>query len=122
MLNQVQLIGLTGGEADIRTTQSGRMVAILRVATSRYSKSGGERKDYTTWHTVEIWNPATVKWLAEKPMAKGAKVFVQGEIRHDRYVDNDGLERFFSKVIIAAPAHELRSLDRPHAAESGDER
>ena len=42
-----------------------------------------------------------------------AKVFVQGEIRHDRYTDNDGVERFFSKVVIAMPGHELKSLDRP---------
>ena len=113
MLNQVQLIGFTGAEPEIRTTQGDKQVATLRVCTSRYSKKGGERKDYPTWHQVEIWNPATVKWLAAKGLAKGAKVFVQGEIRHDRYTDKDGAEKFFSKVVIAAPGHELKSLDRP---------
>ena len=113
MLNQVQLIGFTGAEAEIRTTQGGKKVATLRVCTSRYTKKNGERKDYTTWHTVEIWNPATVNWLASKGLAKGAKVYVQGEIRHDRYTDKDNQERFFSKVVIAAPGHELKSLDRP---------
>ena len=79
----------------------------------RYTKKNGERKDYPTWHQVEIWNQATVNWLASKGLAKGSKVFVQGEIRHDRYTDNDGVERFFSKVVIAMPGHELKSLDRP---------
>ena len=63
--------------------------------------------------TAEIWNQATVNWLASKPLPKGAKVFVQGEIRHDQYTDKDGVDRYFSKVVIAAPGHELKSLDRP---------
>ncbi len=113
MLNQVQLIGFTGAEPEIRTTSGDKKVATLRVATSRYTKKNGERKDYTTWHTVEIWNPATVNWLASKGLAKGAKVYVQGEIRHDRFTDKDGVERFFSKVVVSMPGHELKSLDRP---------
>ena len=113
MLNKVQLIGFTGGEAEIRTTSGDKKVATLRVATSRYTKKNGERKDYPTWHQVEIWNQATVNWLGSKGLATGSKVFVQGEIRHDRYTDNEGVERFFSKVVIAMPGHELKSLDRP---------
>ena len=113
MLNKVQLIGFTGAEPEIRTIASGQKVATLRVATSRYTKAGGERKDYTTWHQVEIWTPATVNWLASKGLPTGAKVFVQGEIRHDRYTDKDGVERFFSKVVVAAPGQTLTALDRP---------
>ena len=121
MLNQVHLIGFTGAEAEIRTTQGGKKFALLRVATSRYTKKGNEKKDYTTWHAVEIWNQATVNWLASKPLPTGAKVFVQGEIRNDQYTDKDGVERYFSKVVIAAPGHELKSLDRPESnpAEEG---
>jgi single-strand DNA-binding protein len=89
MLNKVQLIGFTGAEAEVRTTSGGKKVATLRVATSRYTKAGGERKDYTTWHQVEIWNQGTVGWLASKGLPKG------------------------SKVVVATPQHELRSLDRP---------
>jgi single-strand DNA-binding protein len=113
MLNKVQLIGFTGGEAEIRTTGGGKKVAVLRVATSRYTKKGGEKKDYTTWHTVEVWSPGTVKWLEGRALPTGSKVFVEGEIRHDRYTDTGGSERFFSKVVVATPQHELKSLDKP---------
>ena len=74
MLNKVQLIGFTGAEAEIRTTSGGKKVATLRVATSRYTKKGGDRKDYTTWHQVEIWNQGTVTWLASRGLPKGSKV------------------------------------------------
>ncbi|MBP9755882.1 MAG: single-stranded DNA-binding protein, partial [Phenylobacterium sp.] len=110
-----------GAEAEIRTTSGGKKVATLRVATNRYTKAGGERKDYTTWHQVEIWNQGTVGWLGSKGLPKGSKVFVEGEIRHDRYTDKDGVERFFSKVVVATPQHELRSLDRPDAAPASEE-
>ena len=113
MLNQVQLIGHTGAEAEIRTTTGGKKVAIISVATSRYTKKGGERKDYTTWHQVEIWNPATVNWLATRGLPTGAKVFVQGEIRNEQFTGDDNQKRYFTKVVVATPSHELKSLDRP---------
>lgn len=121
MLNKVQLIGFTGAEAEIRTTTGGKKVATLRVATSRYTKKAGERKDYTVWHQVEIWNQGTVTWLETRKLPKGAKVFVEGEIRHDRYTDKDGQERFFSKVVVATPQHELKSLDKPELNDEPDE-
>jgi single-strand DNA-binding protein len=120
MLNQVQLIGFTGAEPEIRSTQGGKTYATLRVATSRYAKKGGEKKDYTTWHTVEIWNQATVKWLADKPLPRGAKVFVQGEIRNEHYTDKDQQDRYFTKVVVAMPGHELKSLDRPEQNPADD--
>ena len=117
MLNKVQLIGFTGADAEIRTTSGGKKVAALRVATSRYTKKGGEKKDYTTWHTVEIWNAGTGKGLEGRNLPTGSKVLVEGEIRHDRYTDQSGQERFFSKVVVATPQHELKSLDRLEAAD-----
>ena len=120
MLNQVQLIGFTGADAEVRTTQGGKPVATVRVCTSRTTRKDGEPKDYPTWHQIEIWAPATVKWLADNGLPKGAKVLVQGEIRHDRFTDNDGVERFFSKVVVARPGQMLTALDRPEP-EASDE-
>jgi single-strand DNA-binding protein len=121
MLNKAQLIGFTGADAEIRTTPKGKKVAVLRVATSRYTKKGGERQDFTTWHQVEIWSPGTVKWLESRPLIKGSKVYVEGEIRNEHYTDKDGVERYFSKVVVAGPGHELKSLDRPETNPEQDE-
>jgi single-strand DNA-binding protein len=113
MLNKAQLIGFTGADSEIRVTPTGRKYAVLRVATSRYSRKDGERRDYTTWHQVEVWSPGTVGWLEGRGLAKGAKVYVEGEIRHDRYTDKDGKAHDFAKIVVAGPGHELKSLDRP---------
>lgn len=124
MLNKAQLIGFTGADSEIRTTLKGKTYAVLRVATSRYAKKEGERQDFTTWHQVEVWSPGAVKWLEGRVLAKGSKVYVEGEIRHERYTDKDGKEHYFAKIVIAGPGHELKSLDRPEAnaePESGAE-
>lgn len=121
MLNKVQLIGFTGAEPEIRATTRGKKVATLRVATSRYAKKDGERQDYTTWHAVEIWNPGTVNWLDTRGLPKGSKVYIEGEIRHDRFTDRDGVERYVSKVVVTTAAHEVKSLDRPGDNEDRDE-
>lgn len=124
MLNKAQLIGFTGADSEIRATVKGKRYAVLRVATSRYGKKEGERQDFTTWHQVEIWSPGTVKWLEGRVLAKGSKVYVEGEIRHERYTDKDGKDHYFAKIVVAGPGHELKSLDRPEAnpeAEAGDE-
>ncbi len=115
MLNKAQLIGFTGADAEIRTTPKGKKVAVLRVATSRYTKKGDERQDFTTWHQVEIWSPATVTWLESRPLLKGSKVYVEGEIRNERYTDKEGQEHYYTKVVVAGPGHELKSLDRLQA-------
>ena len=121
MLNKVQLIGFTGADAEIRSTGKGKKYAVLRVCTSRYSKKGGDKQDYPTWHQVEIWSPNTVNWLANRPLPKGSKVFVEGEIRNERYTDDKGQDHYFSKVVVAFPGHELKSLDRPEAYPAEDE-
>lgn len=113
MLNKAQLIGFTGADSEIRTTLKGKKYAVLRVATSRYTKKEGERQDFTTWHQVEIWSPGTVKWLEGRVLAKGTKVYVEGEIRNERYTDKDGKEHYFTKIVVAGPGHALKSLDRP---------
>lgn len=113
MLNKAQLIGFTGADSEIRTTLKGKKYALLRVATSRYTKKEGERQDFTTWHQVEIWSPGTVKWLEGRVLAKGSKVYVEGEIRHEQYTDDKGQKHYFAKIVVAGPGHELKSLDRP---------
>jgi single-strand DNA-binding protein len=121
MLNKAQLIGFTGKDSEIRSTTKGRKYAVLRVATSRYTKKDGEKQEFTEWHQIEIWSPGTVKWLEGRTLPKGAKVYVEGEMRTERYTDKDGHEKYFAKIIVAGPGHELKSLDRPEANPADDE-
>jgi single-strand DNA-binding protein len=51
--NRVKLIGHLGSDPEIRTLDSGRKVAIFRVATnSSYTNDKGERVEDTQWHPI----------------------------------------------------------------------
>src|ERR1700733_12216288 len=61
-VNQVTLIGNLGRDPEIRTTQDGREIANLAVATSESwrDRNTGERKEKTEWHRVVIFNEGLV--------------------------------------------------------------
>jgi len=56
-LNKALLIGHLGQDPDIRTMNSGELVAHLSVATSESwkNKSTGARRDATEWHRVVLY-------------------------------------------------------------------
>lgn len=118
MLCNVQLIGNLGFDPEIRTTNSGRRVASLRVATSETWKDRdtSQRRERTTWHTVEVWNQGAVKAI-ETYLAKGAKVLVEGVLRYDEWTDRDGAKRTSAKVAVESPKHQVVFLSRRKAAE-----
>lgn len=70
---------------------------------------------------MEIWSSGTINWLGPRPLLKGSKVYVEGEIRSERCTDKDDQEHFFTKVVVAGPGHELKSLDRPEADPADEE-
>ena len=62
-VNKVILIGNLGKDPEIRSTQDGREIASLSVATAESwkDKASGERKERTEWHRVVIFNEGLVK-------------------------------------------------------------
>ena len=65
-LNRVMLIGRLTRDPELRYTPSGTAVCNLALATNRYGSdpATGERKEFTDYHDVVVWNQGTRK-LAE---------------------------------------------------------
>ena len=80
-VNKVILIGNLGADPEIRSTQDGRPVANLRVATTESwrDKSSGERRERTEWHRVVIFNEGLCR-IAEQYLKKGSKVYLEGQV------------------------------------------
>ena len=85
-LNKVFLIGRLGNDPDIKSTQNGKSVAILSLATSESwkDKNTGEKKEKTEWHRVVIFNEGLVN-VVQKYLKKGAQVYVEGQISTTKY-------------------------------------
>ena len=112
-LNQAQLIGHLGQDPDIKSTQDGREIANISVATSERwkDKNTGEQKEKTEWHRVVIFNEGLVK-VAKNYLKKGAKVFVQGEIRTRKWADKDGVDRYSTEIVLPAYSGKIDMLDK----------
>ncbi|MCB1324417.1 MAG: single-stranded DNA-binding protein [Spirochaetales bacterium] len=101
-MNNLSIAVLDGNlTADPETKQIGqdRTVTNFRVALNHEygAANTGDGKEFVSYVPVECWNK-----LAEncgRYLKKGSRVTVTGDIRQDRWKDNDGHSRSQIKVI-----------------------
>ncbi len=111
-VNKVILVGNLGRDPEVRSTQDGRRVANLSLATSETwrDKASGERKERTEWHRVVIFNERLVD-VAEKYLRKGSKIYLEGALQTRKWTDNSGQERYTTEVVLQNFRGELTMLD-----------
>jgi single-strand DNA-binding protein len=102
-LNEVTLIGNLGQDPEVRSTQGGKKVATLSVATSDKwtDKQTGEKKERTEWHRVVIFNEHLIP-IVEQYVRKGSKVCIKGKLQTRKWTDTNGIERWSTEVTLAA--------------------
>lgn len=112
-INKVILVGNLGNEPEVRTTQDGGKIVTFSVATSESwkDKMSGERRDRTEWHRVVIFNEALAN-VAESYLHKGSKVYLEGQLQTRKWVDQQGMERYTTEVVLSRFRGELALLDR----------
>ncbi|MFM1932611.1 MAG: single-stranded DNA-binding protein [Bacteroidota bacterium] len=97
--NRVNLIGFVGQDPEIKTFDSGKKRATLRIATADgYKNNNGDWVDETQWHNAVIWGPLVE--VAEKYVLKGSEVACQGKIVYRRYEDKEGKPHHVTEVVI----------------------
>ncbi len=119
-VNKVILVGNLGRDPEIRSTQDGRRIGTLSLATSESwrDRNSGERREKTEWHRVVIFNENLVE-IAEKYLRKGSKIYVEGQIQTRKWTDQSGQERYTTEVVLNRYRGELTMLDSRAASESG---
>lgn len=92
-LNKVYLIGNLGQDPEIRYSPKGDAILKISLATtsSFYDKVLGQIKHNTEWHTVKFFgkNAENIKNF----VVKGDKIYVEGEIRTEKWKDGNGMDR-----------------------------
>jgi single-strand DNA-binding protein len=121
-VNKVILVGNLGRDPEIRSTQDGRRVANLSLATSESwrDKNTGERREKTEWHRVVIFNDRLVD-VVEKYLRKGSKIYLEGQLQTRKWTDQSGQEKYTTEVVLQGFRGELTMLDTRGAgsAEAG---
>lgn len=91
-VNKVILIGNLGADPEMRSTQAGRPVCNLRIATGEsWTDKSGQQQDRTEWHNVTVWDKQAEQ--CAQFLSKGRKVYVEGRIQSREYQANDGSTR-----------------------------
>ncbi len=98
MVNRVILIGNLGQDPEIRTLESGTMVAKFSVATNEnYKDRNGDWQTNTEWHDVVAWRVLADK--AQSQLTKGTQVYVEGKLTHRSWEDQQGNKRKTTEVV-----------------------
>ena len=111
-VNKVILVGNLGRDPEIRSTQDGREIATLALATSESwkDKSTGERKEKTEWHRVVVFNDGLVN-VIKNYIKKGSKLYIEGSLQTRKWTDKDGQEKYSTEVVLQGYGGTLTMLD-----------
>ena len=106
-INKVILIGNTGTAPEIRYTPTGAAVTTLSLATTDTwkDKNTNEKQERTEWHRVVCFN--RLAEIAGEYVRKGARIYIEGNIRTRKWQDQQGQDRYTTEII----ANDLQLLD-----------
>ena len=95
--NRVQLIGNLGNAPEVKNTETGKKLARFSVATNeQYKNANGEKITETQWHNLIAWGK--IADIAEKFLAKGTEVAIEGKLIHSNYTDKEGNKRYSTEI------------------------
>lgn len=118
-VNKVILVGNLGNEPEVRNLPSGGRVVNLSIATSEKwrDKATGEQKERTEWSRVVIFSEGLCK-VAEQYLHKGSKVYLEGQLQTRKWVDQAGVEKYSTEVVLQGFNSNLTMLDGPAKAQN----
>jgi single-strand DNA-binding protein len=96
-LNHIQLIGYLGRDPETRFTPTGKKVTHFSLAVSQRWKVSGELREYTEWVNIEAWG--RIGEVCQEYLKKGSLIYLEGRLKTDKYGDQNGDSRYFTKVI-----------------------
>jgi single-strand DNA-binding protein len=116
-LNRVQLIGNLGRDPELRYTPKGTPLTRFTVAVNRtWTSADGERHTDTEWFNVEAWGK--LGEICQQYLRKGRLVYIEGELRTDRWEDDKGEQRSIVKVRATSMQMLDRKAEEPEGAEA----
>jgi len=111
-VNKVILIGNAGKDPEIRSMGTGKEVASFNLATTDYwkDKTTGEKKDKTEWHNIVVFSPGLIN-IIKSYVKKGSKLYIEGALQTRKWVDNKGVEKRTTEVVLQGFNCTMQMLD-----------
>lgn len=116
-INKAILVGNLGNDPETKYTQGGMAITKISLATTSVRKDKeGNPTESTQWHRVTFFGK--LGEIAGEYLRKGSQVYVEGEIRYDKYTDKEGVEKYSTDII----ANEMQMLGGRSEGGGGGER
>lgn len=97
-LNQCQFIGRLGDNPQMRTTQSGDVMATFSIAVSeKWNDKQGNRQEKTEWVNIQAFG--RLAEIMGQYLQKGSQVFISGKLQSRKYTGQDGIERTATSIL-----------------------
>ena len=115
-VNKVILVGNLGNDPEVKYTQGGMAVTRISLATTSVRKDrDGNQQESTQWHRVVFFGKLAE--IVGEYLKKGRQVYVEGEIRYDKFTGQDGQERYTTDIV----ANEMQMLGGGDGQRGGGE-
>lgn len=94
-MNNIVLLGRLTKDADIRSTQSGKVVASFTLAVDRpYTQNGKREVDFIA---CQIWGKSAE--VLGKSVHRGQRILLEGRLQIRQYTDKNGNKRTAAEVV-----------------------
>jgi len=104
-INKVILVGNLGNDPEVRYAQSGAAITTISVATAEsWKDKDGNPQERTEWHRVKFFG--RLAEIAGEYLKKGSQVYLEGQLRTEKYTDKSGVEKYSTDII----ANEMQML------------
>jgi len=126
-LNKVQLIGRLTRDPEMRTTQSGQLVASVSLATNRtWSDKSGAKQEKTEFHNIVVWGKLAD--VVAQYLVKGQIAYFEGRLETRSFTGKDGVERKSTEIVAESmqlgqrPANSPKTQPTPQNEDTGEVR
>ena len=97
-VNKVILVGRLTRDVEMRTTNNGKTVANIGLATNSFwTNASGEKQTTTEYHNIVLFG--RLAEVAGQYLSKGQEAYFEGRIQTRAYTGKDGVERKVTEVV-----------------------
>lgn len=116
-LNKCMFIGRLGADPETRYTASGAAITNINIATTNKwrDKQTGEQREQTEWHRIVFFN--RLAEVVGEYCRKGSQIFVEGGLRHRKWQDQSGQDRYTTEVV----GENMQLLGSPRGQQEGQQ-
>lgn len=93
-LNKVLLIGNLTKDAEVRSVGQSQVAQFGLATSEKFRKEDGSIAESTEFHEIVLWNYSGIYSF----LKKGQQVYIEGAIKTEEWVGNDGVKRSVKKI------------------------